>query len=349
MVRSWPETPEPQPLYSGVEWFDGLGWLAYGLDANGQAGIWISEDGVAWSSAKTPLLLANVGQRVMDVTRGQVGNAMRYVAIARPYAWEALAWYVQDGSSVLVSDDGWTWFPAESTPGGDTALTAVTAWQSGFVAIGIEDEWPSNKTERVDGRVWMSVDGTSWTEQAPPELIDAFPMGLDVLGADTLVAVGAKDEVGVRKFAWTSRDGVSWAESEIVGFADLGSVYVASDATAQFAVMVGLSDQPYAALSRDGREWTVGALPDYAIPSGVDAHSNGAMAVGTNDPPDQKIETYVWVLPEPDSDWLSVDWQAHLPADGVNELAPWVFIDVATDGQRTLVLSQDGRVILAGL
>ena len=78
------ESPAGGSEFGGIEWFDGVGWLAFGLQTDGHAGIWISPTGESWTFATSPPPPVDEGYRVVDVAIGINGGCPRLVAAANP-------------------------------------------------------------------------------------------------------------------------------------------------------------------------------------------------------------------------------------------------------------------------
>jgi hypothetical protein len=339
--------------FGGIEWVDGIGWLAFGLQADGHAGLWTSSTGASWIAASSPPPPSNAGYRVVDVAAGLVDGCPRLVAVgqlAQLVAVGQLAqrdpgnfWVFGSGSVVLYSDDGLAWSPAVGAPATTTWLSGIAATDEGFVAIGTERSWPAPAGERVDGRVWRSADGEAWTEIAPPELVDSVPLGMDTING-TLIATGFADQVSPPQMAWLSTDAVTWAAHEAVPPQSQGSIFEVAEADDGLVVMVGLGGQgTYASTSSDGRAWTVEFLPDlFADATGVEIRGGNVVATRFFSCGDCQSSSMVIVRDAGSDRWRSVGLSAHLPA----ELAGAFFAGVAMNDSHTAFLTSDGTTML---
>jgi hypothetical protein len=150
--------------FGGIEWVDGIGWLAFGLQADGQAGLWVSSTGTAWTAGNSPPPGGNTGYRVVDVAAGLVGGCPRLVAVAQLAVREPdRGWSIGGRSVVLYTDDGLSWSLAATVPSTSTWLSGVTAAVQGFVAIGTESTYPTASGRargrtRLDISRWLGLD-----------------------------------------------------------------------------------------------------------------------------------------------------------------------------------------------
>jgi hypothetical protein len=188
---------------------------------------WWSADGIMWERTEieadhaTFLDVASSGGRLVAV--GRSDNA-------------AAAW---------TSTDGTAWTPVASTEGAfdsahNTSITAVAAYQDGFVAVGQEtlielaDPLESGYADDEYSRavVWTSPDGLTWTRIEDPTFGGLGFTGMwDVAtNGTTLVAVGrtALSETRVVPKAWYSEDGRFWQSALI-------------DDSSEFAFMTAVS------------------------------------------------------------------------------------------------------------
>ena len=132
-----------------------------------------------------------------------------------------------DGSGAF----DWTEATAFGPEGGAMAVTDVSAWSGGFIAIG--HEWPS-ESMGPDGepRIWTSPDGRDWEDVSPD--LGSAPMelrGILRLSAGGVVVVsdapGATEVPRARAFR--SDDGETWTELDLpTEIANAGGIRVAS-------------------------------------------------------------------------------------------------------------------------
>ena len=185
---------------------------------------WRSDDGVDWLRADAPTFTA----QYIAITDIAFGGG-RYLAVGTA---PGLPGGTDDGV-ILVSTDGLTWTkvddPALSDQRGESfqRVAGVAYGDTGWVVVGEDDASLDTEFVTVDGAVWHSPDGHTWTRI--PHDPDLFaPSGregvdtreLELLGvahgAAGYVAVGldiAYDLAGVptaTAVAFRSEDGVNW-------------------------------------------------------------------------------------------------------------------------------------------
>jgi hypothetical protein len=118
------------------------------------------------------------------------------------------------GDSVWTSTDGLTWQQIPEPIAASASMWRATEFAGGIVAVGTD--WRGGA---VEGAIWMSVAGESWTRA--PGGDDIFPteanlgvsMVADVVATpDGLVAVGTvgTQDTGGTSAAWISTDGLNW-------------------------------------------------------------------------------------------------------------------------------------------
>jgi hypothetical protein len=330
--------------YGGIEWIEGIGWLAFGFQANGQAGLWVSPTGQSWTTASSPPPPINVGYRVVDVAAGFLAGCRRLVAVANLAVRDAdQSWIIGDRSVALYSDDGVTWALAAAVPSTTTWLSGVAAAKDGFVAAGTESTWPTASGSRVDGRIWTSPDGEAWTELAPPELVDSIPLGIDSFNG-TLIATGFADRVSPPQMAWLSTDGTTWSGHEAFPPQSEGSIFEVAEADGGLAVMAGVGPEgAYASISDDGMAWEFEYFPDpFGDPTSLEIRAgNVVVAVFQSCIDCAPAQSLVWVREAGTDEWRPVDLTGHVP-----ELAGAVFVGVAMNDSHTAFLTADGTAIL---
>jgi hypothetical protein len=336
-----------QATYAGLEWFDGLGWLVYGIEADGRAGLWISRDGVSWDLATSPTPPDGQGYRVVDVVKGVVGGCIRMAAVGQRAVLRDGFWGSTGPSFVLFSDDGLTWALSPSVPSTATQLSGVTAIDAGFVAIGTRSAWPAESGERQDARVWLSSDAETWSEFAPPELAKSIPLGIDTL-AGVVIATGFADRSSPPQMAWRSTDGMTWEAHVALPPQSQGCVCEVADADDGLIVMVGVGENgAYASQSNDGRAWAAEPLSDqFAGPTGLDIRDGAVVVSGFENRGDAPSENFVWVREAGGSRWRSVPWRDHVVDNLEDQFIAVAFLDIAMNGSHTAILTGDGRVLL---
>jgi len=318
----WVRIPHDEGVFGrgrGMEsvavWEGGLvavGWANSGDDRD--AAVWTSSNGVTWSR-----VLGNEG-----VFGGPGSREMESVA-----AWEgglvAVGWDLSDGDNVQsgavwTSSDGVTWSRVLGDEGvfGDPNsqwMESVAAWEGGLVAVGWELSGNSPDTAEVDGAVWISSNGVTWSRVPDDEGVFG-QMNSVAVWEGGLVAVGAElsrnttntAEVDVNGAVWTSSNGVTWSRVP-----DDEGVFGGPDSQGMESVAVwegGLvavgwddsGDDRDAAVwtSSDGVAWSrvvgdegVFGGPDSQRIVGVAAREAGLVAVGWDDSGDDR-DAAVW-------------------------------------------------------
>lgn len=333
-IAEIPGDSSPPPLFFGVQWFDEVGWMAYGLRENteeSRPGIWTSGDGLSWELAHLPSVESRF---VVDVVRAQVGGSDLFVAAVAGYS----------GSSILVSADGRTWARAD-TPETPARLTAIVYGPAGFMATGVV---MNLETFDSSSRIWRSSDGLSWAESTPAGFGHFDAMGLEIVG-DTYVAVGFPDRSGPPLLGWSSTDGENWSREVIVpeGVVQCLCVAVASNET-EVAVL-GVSDHAFVAIRSEDGAWRDGLLTDEssAAPTTLVVLDDGTIIAGAHQYiADGPSTTFVWVRESASTTWRTVDWHAHRPGVPREEANPGGMLSVATNGRQTLLMLRDGTVFL---
>jgi hypothetical protein len=352
-----PREPSARPpSFSGVQWFEGPGWIAYGTERTAEAseaGIWTSVDGLTWTPAELPggLAAEDADVAVYDLTRSEVDGRGRFVAVVSMHG--TVEGYVP--ARILVSDDGRRWETA-ATPDTSTDILRVAHGLAGFVAIGRYQE---------AGRVWRSSDGLEWTESAPDGLEQmAYAASLEFLG-NQYVAIGfpTLSAEPPPLTTWTSADATTWSEHEVdTGaaeclFEDLASLWcfnVDADAgdgrMAVLGIGLGSHESPMAAISDVAEDWTLESVDDRFVGvTDVDVIEGGAIvAGGAQLRADLEPDAFIWVRDADSAKWRSVDWRAEAPAAaseiGRRELQGAVLVSVGPE--RTLILFNHGSVLL---
>ena len=182
-------------------------WLAlstlYGAGDAVSPVVFISKDGLTWTH------LISSASWGFNAT-GLASNGTVVIATNIDYL----------GGSVFTSTDGVMW-AEHVAPGGPAGLTDVYADPGAIVAVGWRD-----KNERSVPVVWLSKEGSAWTESNPiaaegattPKAVQRTPTGSFVMVA-TVVTAPAGCTTGACVVwslgAWYSADGQTWQETEL--------------------------------------------------------------------------------------------------------------------------------------
>lgn len=206
------------------------------------AAIWTSVDGREWRRATLD----------GDAGLGRVSS----IAVGGPGLVAVGGQCCPDEAAVWVSEDGvdWVRIPDQEAFTG-TAMTAVTSWAGGLVAVGCEAQ-----LECAGTAIWVSGDGQGW-ERSPlsEELGSAFLADITAIGS-VLVAVGSSQPqtpgpatilVSIDAHIWTPAEVPSGAVS-LAGVAS-GPAGVVATGTA-FDEATGRSDALVLG-SADGAAW----------------------------------------------------------------------------------------------
>lgn len=239
--------------------------LAVGSGA-GEAAVWTTRDGRAWTRAGGTGLTGPGVQRLAAAAYGPKG----WVAAGRSAAKPLL----------LTSGDANAWSAAAGPAGDDGALAGAAYGPAGYVVVGSTDEaplawrsddlvrWTAGSGDLRDGKmhdvaavtkgyvavgerdgapaVWTSDDGAKWTSVQPPQA--QGPLTRVVARGDTLVATGAGGTVAV-----SSDAGRTWRAQTVQA-----SALAASLATPRGFVLAGTpagTDDVALWSSADGASW----------------------------------------------------------------------------------------------
>ena len=197
----------PAGVVNALAWAPELGLLV----AVG-SGIWTSSDGITWVAnagvGHSFSAVAWSGTRFVAVGDKGIGSVAMY-ASPDGFTWtqqdpataqvlDAIVWngaqFVATGNATVVSADGLHWTLSPDT---SSAWTGIAWSGTKFVKVAF-----------IGATVSTSTDGLHWTS-APP-----FPVSIwGVIWANNrFVAVGG---TGASAFAFTSKDGVSWATATV--------------------------------------------------------------------------------------------------------------------------------------
>jgi len=200
------ETPTRDASLGGADTLFALVEFDGRLFAAGQVGlqpaVWVSDDGLKWTSVSDPDIAVPVG-KIRDLVVGGPG----LVAVGEAFTGESWA----PRPAIWASADGrhWARIPHDldvfgAAEGG--SIGSVTTGPDGLIALGGEF-YGQGIT------VWRSIDGLEWT-RLPPNDLGAVD-DLTVLNG-TYVAVGAEHEGNASvAAAWLSSDGLDWSRATV--------------------------------------------------------------------------------------------------------------------------------------
>ena len=225
----------------------GTGILMVAEDATGDATVWRSADGVAWTSSPASAL-------PLRQVRHLAGNPQGVVAIGQ-------------GTQHLIafSADGIAWQTVTLPGSAAFRVQDVATFGTGFVAVG--DAGPNDGSTKAESPIaWWSADGRNWTvlPVAPAHPGDGFASvhaGKSGLMAYSMT-VGATPGLGS---FWTSPDGRDWTVStaDPLGIMDQGegsgsaNGLFSGDGTRILGYGIRSTDQPTEYwVSFDGTHWT---------------------------------------------------------------------------------------------
>ncbi|NNL98507.1 MAG: hypothetical protein HKO63_09920, partial [Acidimicrobiia bacterium] len=268
-----------------------------------------SEDGVTWDRIPPDVsgLDGPGGYMIHDLTRGGPG----YIAVG------AALEEGQTAAAVWVSPDGISWNRVDSPSFVDEAMFAVSAADSGIVAV-----WQS---------AWYSPDGVEWQRVETPAGFGAW----DVAHADWgYVAVGERggplvqDEFGgwvksQRPYAWTSQDGMSWESIDLHPTEEwIGAEVYSVMARGNEVVVAGSLAQRFGSYfdappafwtTSDGSQWSEHPLDSLPVPGMT------------------KPEAFIEGLAETESGMVAVGFWVHSPKapgdEGWGRAAVWATSD----------------------
>ncbi len=197
----------------------GPGLVAVGMEESAtgfDALVWTSVDGLTWLRVPDdePAFGGNGDQTMNSVTVGGPG----LVAVGweeSATGFDALVWSSVDGLTWSRVPEGGAVFGGA----GDQLMESVAAGGPGLVAVGWDGSGGELRSPAVglDGAVWTSVDGLTWSRVSDDEAVlggEGFQQMLGVtVGGPGLVAVG-RDESGTTDFdaaVWSSVDGITWS------------------------------------------------------------------------------------------------------------------------------------------
>ncbi|HAX81064.1 MAG TPA: hypothetical protein DCY40_00655 [Actinobacteria bacterium] len=272
----------------------GPGLLAFGSGGgDSDLVVWASADGIAWTMLGMGAVDSEGPVWLHDAVVGGPG----LVAVgAKPATedFDVIVWTSTDG-------DSWVEVPDETgarSGSGDQAAFSLAVGGPGLVAVGYEEY-----EDEMDGAVWTSPDGITWTRV--PDGLGVFGGPGDqrifavTVGGPGLVAVGEEfrdDALGIA--VWVSPDGFAWTRvpddaGVLSGLGEYSAFSVVAGGPG--LVMVGrvsageIGSDGAAWWSTDGSTWVRGD-PDGALTGpgnqtlvSVVAAGNGLVAAGRDD------------------------------------------------------------------
>jgi hypothetical protein len=182
--------------FQDVVW-TGARFVATGVELGGGGVFLDSTDGLAWHRQA----LTSATALPARLAAGPLG----VVAIGR----------IDDRPAIWVSPDGLAWtsrsdaLPASATGTDSIEVMAVTATDTGWLAVGREDPYCQVNCGLAPVRAiaWTSGDGLRWTRASDQDALRGAAMTAVTRGGPGFVAVGL---LGINAAAWTSTDGRSW-------------------------------------------------------------------------------------------------------------------------------------------
>ena len=212
-VSSWTGAAVPQlnSVFGTLVGFKN-GFVA--IDANaGTTSVLTSPDGLQWTSVPSAASSFS-GAAVIGLTAGKQG--LLAWGLKNPGASQTVAFW--------TSKDAHTWKQVDGeasvfgAPGPGVGVTSVAEGPAGYVAVGFQ-----GTSTIVNGLVWQSKDGATWTRvtTSPGIFGDAtttkVPLSV-VYGDGKFVVVGLHEDANSdprdTPLEWTSRDGKEWKAVE---------------------------------------------------------------------------------------------------------------------------------------
>jgi len=205
---AWSRVPHDEEIFGGSEdqYADGLavggpGLVVAGSDysgGDGEAAVWVSSDGTVWSRLARQAAFGGLGDHWMAAVTSTGAGLVAVGAECAGDECDGAAWTSVDGLtwSRVVHDE------AVFGGDGDQVISGVTSAGGGLVAVGRDESGGD-----LDGAVWISVDGLTWSRVAHDEAVFGGPLDQRmwevVAGGPGLVAIGEYDTGG-------DRDGAMW-------------------------------------------------------------------------------------------------------------------------------------------
>lgn len=231
-----------------------------------------------------------VRTEVPETARTQPGGASMSGVIAGGPGAIAWGFVYGEGPRIWTSVDGTTWEPATVEAPTDPdpvafepgSVSAVTAWGSGYVAVGGYHRLDTGRR----GLVWTSQDGRDWSLQPfDPDFehslvyeVIAWRGELLAFGIQSAAAGGG----GVPSLLWSSRDGATWQAEQLTLPGDLTLDLAAWSNDRLWATAGHQGDDTGSEgwtilTSTDGRSWSPSPLAPY--PGGLHAVDGGLVSL----------------------------------------------------------------------
>jgi N-acetylneuraminic acid mutarotase len=241
-------------------------WILHGSDVTSGVGtreVWRSEDGVTWSQVGSSPVLPTIAWTA-SIAATVFNNAMWIVIAGQSYS----------------STDGITWTPRSvvgaidgSTPREHASLTVYNGelWYIGGAKVVLVNPSPVVFQRFAQNDVWHSPDGINWTRLTPNAFAArqqhaAFVLNnrLWVFGGQTVNPAGFPGPPP--KDAWSTTDGVTWAQQALdteIDFSWLQGVVQQTDrVTLIGGVLRAYSNKVWQ--TTNGESWTELAPFDFA-------------------------------------------------------------------------------------
>lgn len=284
--RAWDRLPDTDDVFSseqtgysdGDQWMADIvawqgGFVAVGSDGRGQnaeydAAVWVSENGIHWTRVPDqPSLGGPKVQWMNSVTVGGPG----LVGVGEDSATDsgpiAAVWLSEDGIN-------WTRVDSQAIEGsgaseeddsirvprgfGGAAMNDVAAGGPGLIAVGVDDPYFSGRgVFGGDPAVWTSTDGLVWDQI----LLDNGSTGADtrssirsiVVGPNGIAAIGGVGGLPLKPgrgllhhygAVWISQDGIDWSLVAVLDDAELRTFAGAGVWDGDSLIVVGAGIEP---------------------------------------------------------------------------------------------------------
>jgi hypothetical protein len=217
------EQPGDQAMHRAQPILGQTQLVAVGED-DGDAGVWITEDGSAWRRPEDPAgELGGAGDQVMLRVEGvKIDGSEGLIAVG----YEEIDGD-QDGAVWLGDPDGEGWQRVKepnlpfAQDGSQQIVDVMGDGQGGAIAVGVAQSDEGD----LDAAVWRSKDGTHWSQSRGIALggpgdqkIMRIRSPGDGAQLPRIIAVGSDDSNGSLDAAlWYSDDGRTWVKQRIDG------------------------------------------------------------------------------------------------------------------------------------
>jgi serine/threonine-protein kinase len=275
-----------------------VGYETKGKRTNGA--LWASIDGSNWLRKRVGSF-GGPGEQILSAVT--YSDDDRFVAIGTNGIGHQV-----DGA-VWTSGEGLVWMPSEGQiealgGRGIQQFRKLTSTPTGLVAVGSDTRYGGG---HLDAAVWVSTDGTNWTEDYLHHDEGEQELWGVTRFQDGLVAVGSESIEGEQNAAvWRKAPGEGWERVGAGSLAEPGSQLMkAVVSTPNGLIAVGNENETTPAVwtSTDGEQWvrvsremfeTYGSVEI----TGVTAFRGGAIMVGAAGPGEHERDAAVWVSPD---------------------------------------------------